>query len=437
MPLLINNELIRKLRHDHGFSQEDAAHALGMSPRTLGMFENGGYKIVSTEGRISRRQNLELIASFYKLSDWTALTLPMPPAGLQAVGDDETESWQGGTTYLSRHNEQIAIKCLVDGRPVFVLAPHGFGKTSFWHAVRRGFPKGPGDQWLILPLSGLSQSALADVAKFERALVAIIDAQLEGTANPASQSAAFEAPIDTPSGGTAALWSQPVPFEALSQRLCELLRALEGKSGRLLLVIDDLHAVFDAPYSPTFLAFLRARCEDKDAPWDQLRVLFASSLRLIESPNGQSSSPLANVVHEIELKEFTQVEIGELANLYNLDRNAPELVELLKSTGGHPYLVSLVLEHAQHFPLASLVSEILRDPGCSVLTPYLSTLWQWLADQPSMSAALETLDRLPGAPLQVEARRGLWRMGLIRLECPRGFVLRSPLYKSLLNHGGV
>lgn len=316
--------------------------------------------------------------------------------------------------YFSRGREQLAIQSLLHGRPVFVLAPHRFGKTRFWHAVRRGFPTSPSDRWLILRLSGLGERDLADASEFERSILQLLDEQL---------------------GETPELLPRPAPFGALRKRLCDQLRAIERNDGRLLLVMDDFHAVFDAHYSRDFLAFLRARCDDKDAPWDRLRVLFASSLGLLDSPDGRSSSPLANLVQEIELVELTPPEIGELACCYKIPCDTPELAELLKLTGGHPHLVSLAMENAQQRSLAQIVREIALDPGHSVLAPYLKTLWQWLRDQPFLLLALLNVARQPGTPLQAGERRGLWRLGLIRLEYPLGYILRSPVYASLLQGG--
>lgn len=316
---------------------------------------------------------------------------------------------------LTRGYEQTAIQCLIYGRPVFVLAPHRFGKTSFWHAVRRGFPSVPADKWLILRFSGFSKQDLADAAAFESAILQLLDEQLECAST---------------------VLPRNMPFMGLRKWLLEQLRRVKRHGGRLLLVVDDFHVMFDAEYSRDFLAFLRARCDDKDEPWDGLRVLLASSLGLMDSPDGRSSSPLANLVQEIELSELTQKELVELARRYLPDGNPAELTELLKCTGGHPYLLSLVLEHAQKHGLARPISQIAIDPGRSVLAPYLKTLWQWLRDQPALLDALQLVARMPGAPLKAEDRRGLWRLGLIRLEYPLGYILRSPVYASLLQGRG-
>ncbi|BAY87061.1 hypothetical protein NIES267_65720 [Calothrix parasitica NIES-267] len=110
----------------------------------------------------------------------------------------------------------------------------------------------------------------------------------------------------------------------------------------LILVLDEVDRLF--PYSEVledFFGMLRSWHEKgkTEEIWKQLRLVLAHSTE-VYIPLDYHQSPF-NAGLPVELKEFNQQQIEDLANKHGIDSQDCMLSELRKMVGGHPYLLRL------------------------------------------------------------------------------------------------
>ncbi|MEM9216677.1 MAG: AAA-like domain-containing protein [Cyanobacteria bacterium P01_F01_bin.150] len=121
----------------------------------------------------------------------------------------------------------------------------------------------------------------------------------------------------------------------------------------LVLVLDDVDHLFDYPeLSAAFLGLLRtwyekARYGDEGSKlWQKLRLLILHSTE-VYIPLSTQLSPF-NVGLSIELPEFTESQVQDLAQRYSLNWSTEQAKELIDLVGGHPYRIRLMLHHLCH-----------------------------------------------------------------------------------------
>ncbi len=117
-------------------------------------------------------------------------------------------------------------------------------------------------------------------------------------------------------------------------------------SGALVLELDEMDVLFegagDKAWAIDFLSMLRAWFEKgrTSEKWKKLRLVLVHAKDIDQETLQQAQSPF-NVGTEIELGEFNEVQVGDLAVRHGLEKSiAPGLMELV---GGHPQLVRLGL----------------------------------------------------------------------------------------------
>ena len=112
----------------------------------------------------------------------------------------------------------------------------------------------------------------------------------------------------------------------------------------LVLGLDDVDRLF--PYNEIvedFLGLLRSWHEKGKvaAIWQNLRLVIAHSTE-VYIPLDMNQSPF-NAGIPIELKEFNQHQVQQLAQQYELDWTEHQSSQLMQMVGGHPYLVQLAM----------------------------------------------------------------------------------------------
>lgn len=120
---------------------------------------------------------------------------------------------------------------------------------------------------------------------------------------------------------------------------------LLSESQLIVLGLDELGKIFDNhEISEGFFSLLRTWHENanRDPQWRGLNLILSYTteydlLNIHLSP--------FNVGTPLMLKEFTEEEIKELAEIYKVELSDEEVKPLLEFLGGHPYLVSLTLEY--------------------------------------------------------------------------------------------
>jgi hypothetical protein len=111
-----------------------------------------------------------------------------------------------------------------------------------------------------------------------------------------------------------------------------------------VLALDEVDRVFQYPeISQGFFAMLRSWHEEAKTVeiWENLRLIVVHSTENYGSLD-INQSPF-NVGLVVELTEFNQEQIEDLAQRHQLDYNQAQVQQLMSMLGGHPYLVRLAL----------------------------------------------------------------------------------------------
>ncbi|MCM0590513.1 MAG: AAA-like domain-containing protein [Gloeotrichia echinulata CP02] len=115
-------------------------------------------------------------------------------------------------------------------------------------------------------------------------------------------------------------------------------------NSNLVLALDEVDRVFQYPeISQGFFAMLRSWHEEAKTVeiWENLRLIVVHSTENYGSLD-INQSPF-NVGLVVELTEFNQEQIEDLAQRHQLDYNQAQVQQLMSMLGGHPYLVRLAL----------------------------------------------------------------------------------------------
>src|SRR4028118_2429484 len=134
----------------------------------------------------------------------------------------------------------------------------------------------------------------------------------------------------------------------------------------MVLALDGIDQLFQYPeLAGDFFVLLRSWYEEtKDTSvWEKLRVVMAHSVE-VYIPLATNRSPF-NVGLAIELPTFNQEQVQDLAQRHQLPLTKPELEQLMKLTGGFPYLIRLALYQSSrlNIPLKTLLQDATTDRG--------------------------------------------------------------------------
>jgi len=141
---------------------------------------------------------------------------------------------------------------------------------------------------------------------------------------------------------------------------------LKEISNPMVLALDGIDQLFQYPeLAGDFFVLLRSWYEEtKDTSvWQKLRVVMAHSVE-VYIPLPTNRSPF-NVGLAIELPTFNQEQVQDLAEVQQLQLTKPELEQLMKLTGGFPYLIRLALYQSSrlNLPLKTLLQDATTDRG--------------------------------------------------------------------------
>jgi hypothetical protein len=134
----------------------------------------------------------------------------------------------------------------------------------------------------------------------------------------------------------------------------------------IVLALDGIDQLFQYPeLAGDFFVLLRSWYEEtKDSSvWQKLRVVMAHSVE-VYIPLPTNRSPF-NVGLAIELPTFNQEQVQDLAQRHQLPLTTPEIEQLMKLTGGFPYLIRLALYQSSrlNLPLRTLLQDATTDRG--------------------------------------------------------------------------
>ena len=193
-------------------------------------------------------------------------------------------------------------------------------------------------------------------------------------------------------------------------------------AGGLVLAFDEVDTVFDYPeIASDFFGMLRAWHEKArygDAHsnlWQKLRLVLIHSTE-VYVPLNIHQSPF-NAGLAIELPNFTQEQIQDLAHRYGINQPEYSARQLLALVGGNPYLVQLGLHYlsSQDITLEQLLQPTISTEN--IYWPHLRQQMWDLQSHPNLIAALKQVVLSP-QPIELDsvAAFKLQSMGLVRLQ---------------------
>ena len=207
---------------------------------------------------------------------------------------------------------------------------------------------------------------------------------------------------------------------------------LSQASGRVCWALDEADLLFSRPYTNDFFGLLRSwhnrRALDPGGPWSKLTLIitYATEAHLFISDLNQSPF---NVGIRLTLKDFSEDEMGELADRYSrLPTDAAAIVGRL--THGHPYLT----RRAFAFLDKGGTSEALEATGAMQDGPFGDHLHRVLtsvAQDPETLAEIKRL--LNGEAFESPTTRyRLWSAGIVSMTGDGKATFRVPVYEPYL-----
>ncbi|NQE34742.1 AAA-like domain-containing protein [Microcoleus asticus] len=201
----------------------------------------------------------------------------------------------------------------------------------------------------------------------------------------------------------------------------------------IILALDGIDQLFEYPeLAGDFFVLLRSWYEEtKDTSvWQKLRVVMAHSVE-VYIPLPTHRSPF-NVGLAIELPIFNQEQVQDLAQRHQLQLTASELEQLMKLTGGFPYLIRLALYQTARLKilLQTLLQDATRNTG--IYQQHLQyQLWNF-QQHPQLADAFQQVLTAP-IQLEMEVAFKLKSLGLVHLVDSQATV-SCELYQEYFRH---
>ncbi|MDJ0555007.1 MAG: AAA-like domain-containing protein [Microcoleaceae cyanobacterium MO_207.B10] len=184
----------------------------------------------------------------------------------------------------------------------------------------------------------------------------------------------------------------------------------------LVIALDEVNCIFQNPeVASEFFALLRAWYEKAKYNnsgsdiWQKLRLVIVHSTEF-DIPETLSKF-MFNVGLCLDLPEFNQQQVENLAKRYGVIISSQQLQKLISFVGGHPYRVQLALYHLWHQDIT--LEQLLQNPAEAnkIYSVHLQQhLWN-LQQDPELAAAFTQVLQT-SAPIELEPRLGLKLQGL-------------------------
>jgi hypothetical protein len=170
----------------------------------------------------------------------------------------------------------------------------------------------------------------------------------------------------------------------------------------LVLALDDVDRIFPYPQiAEDFFGMLRVWHEEARTTrlWKKLRLVIAHSTEVYINLN-INRSPF-NVGVPIELPEFSQEQVQDLARRRGLDWDSTQVTQLMEMVGGHPHLIQLAIYSLtrQNVTFEQLLQTAPTESG--IYSDHLrGHLWN-LQQHPELAAAMKKVVDAK-SPVQLE-----------------------------------
>ena len=199
----------------------------------------------------------------------------------------------------------------------------------------------------------------------------------------------------------------------------------------LVLAIDEADCIFFEQVAKDFFAMLRGWHEKAKRPgneiWAKLRIILSHSTEpYLHFEKNQSPF---NVGLSVSLPELTFSQIIELTEKYNLLLKSDEIQKLVKTVGGHPYLIQLAIYYlaTNRITFSHLLRTAPTEEG--IYSSHLRRHLRNLEEEEELKAALiQILKTTTPVALNSLERFRLDGAGLVQLKGNK-VVMRCPLYR--------
>jgi transcriptional regulator with XRE-family HTH domain len=207
-----------------------------------------------------------------------------------------------------------------------------------------------------------------------------------------------------------------------------LLPEMAQLQSSLLLVLDRVDYIFEnLDIMDEFRALLRSWSDKvikgssaSQKIWSYFRLVTVYSTDIYGLSNNIDYSPFTSIGTDVELSEFDNSQIEELAKRYRLRWERYHTDELVKLVGGHPYLVDTAFLYVKHQKKETdKVLKRITETACTQIGIYtnhllqITTALENCAELKSQFKEIVTLNE--AMPIAAVDAFKLYSMGLIRL----------------------
>lgn len=338
---------------------------------------------------------------------------PLPKPQPPVAGYDPT--W-----YINRdEDEENALNSLgFPGAPVVLWGPAQFGKTTTLKYLL--------DQ-IRNDVSQPSTIATINLMMFDQKVKDSLDTMLREFANQ------LVVDLFGNQNWVEITWQTSLGSIGKMKQLMEKY-ILPNVTGRLVLAIDQVDAIWKLPYKNDFFGMLRNWTDQSNEEvWGKLRLVLTISMTpsfLVDDVN-QSVLSMANM---ILLGDFNPEQVEQLAKRYDLNWTRTEIEKLMNLVGGHPYLIRVVMYKAR-LSKANLDELLdLQNPKNQIFKNYLDRFRYWLNHKPELQNELRSFKAgnvsYGSNPILCER---LSKVGLLTEVSTSTYRLRYPLYEALID----
>jgi hypothetical protein len=297
-----------------------------------------------------------------------------------------------------------------------IHAPFEFGKTSLIHRMLDRAEKKK-HITICLDLDDIQAESFQDASKFFRELFHLIIIELDKKQD-------FDEPISldlydrlvSPLNPKNKIKEMPASKEYLQYLIIKMSnRPFTLAINKIDRLIDFYKTVNQHDTANQFLSLWRSVHEASkrsSSILKEFRLILAYSTPQIEEyiPIIHNKSPF-NVGHKIELEEFTLSEVSKLAKQKGLTLEEGQIAELMKSIGGIPHLIQLILDYFKE----TGVSFGQNLAAIMPIRDYLEVKKEWLKsiELDKRMQEICSSDGIQKIDLSKEDWRSLYRQGLV------------------------
>ncbi|MDF5717668.1 MAG: AAA-like domain-containing protein [Rhizonema sp. NSF051] len=277
--------------------------------------------ISSKNLNINTQQKVDL-QPLNKLSD-----LPRPSASAQpgALEIPEGTMKLKSTFYVERQADTIALSTIVqEGVTISIKGPRQVGKSSLLNRIIKA-AKDESKRVLFLDFQLLGKADLSNDEIFLRRFCSWVSEDLE-----------MEDRVEE-------YWQKNISHIQRCTRYISRY-ILKELGSPLVLAMDEVDKVFDAPFRNDFFGMLRNWHNSRAMSdiWNNLDFVLVTSTEPYQLIDDLNQSPF-NVGQVIELEDFTLEQLRDLNLRHNSPFNTSAEMKLMALLNGHPYLVRKAL----------------------------------------------------------------------------------------------